>query len=92
LGIFAILIRVGLSIEITAACYRKLKFNESLPWMLLSFEILLLIKGQLGQPVSLGFFTLGGGLVIAALKSRKKTVEQQSKKSIRNRIPVSVEL
>ena len=92
LGIFAILIRVGLSIKITAACYRKLKINESLAWMVLSFEILLLVKGQLGQPVSLGFFTMGGGLVIAALKSGKNVVEQTSKNNIRRRMPAKVQL
>ena len=92
LGIFAILIRVGLSIKITAACYRKLKLNESLAWMVLSFEILLLVKGQLGQPVSLGFFTLGGGLVIAALKSGKIIVEQKSKNNISRRMPAKVQL
>jgi hypothetical protein len=92
LGIFAIMIRVGLSIKITAACYRKLKLNESLAWMVLSFEILLLVKGQLGQPVSLGFFTLGGGLVIAALKSDKNIVEQKSKYSTRSRIPAKVQI
>ena len=92
LGIFAILIRVGLSIKITAACYRKLKLNESLAWMVLSFEILLLIKGQLGQPVSLGFFTLGGGLVIAALKSGKNILGQRSKNSTRSGTSARVQL
>jgi hypothetical protein len=43
LGIFAILIRVGLSVKMTT-CYRKLKFDECLAWMVLSFEILLLVK------------------------------------------------
>ncbi len=85
LGIFAILIRVGLSVKITAACYRKLKFDECLAWMVLSFEILLLVKGQLGQPVSLGFFTLGGGLVIAALKSGRNPDKQKPKNFIRNK-------
>jgi hypothetical protein len=84
LGIFAILIRVGLSVKITNACYRKLKVNECLPWMVLSFELLLLVKGQLGQPVSLGFFTLGGGLTLAALKSGKNVNVKKSKKYIKD--------
>ncbi len=90
LGFFAILIRVGLSIKITAACYRKIKLNESLAWMVLSFEILLLVKGQLGQPVSLGFFTMGGGLVIAALKSGKNILEEISRNNVR-RSPAKVQ-
>ena len=86
LGIFAILIRVGLSVKITAVCFRKLKLDDCLAWMVLSFEILLLVKGQLGQPVSLGFFTLGGGLVIAALKPGKNLDEQKSKNFIKKKI------
>jgi hypothetical protein len=90
LGIFAILIRVGLAVKITAACYRKLKFDECLAWMVLSFEILLLIKGQLGQPVSLGFFALGGGLVLAALKPGENPDGQKSKNNMKKRIRIPV--
>jgi hypothetical protein len=52
--------------------------------MVLSFELLLLVKGQLGQPVSLGFFTLGGGLTLAALKSGKNVNVKKSKKYIKD--------
>ena len=72
LGILIILIRIGLTLKITVVCYRKLRQEEFLPWMILSFEIIILLKGGWAQPTSLGFFTLGGGLVLAALNNRKK--------------------
>jgi hypothetical protein len=71
LGLAAILLRVGLTLKVTIACFGKLKNEEFLPWMILSYAIILLIKGGWGQPSSLGFFTIGGGLVIAALNTRK---------------------
>ena len=50
LGILVILIRTGMTLKISIACYRKLKYEEFLPWMILSFAIIILIRGGWAQP------------------------------------------
>jgi hypothetical protein len=77
LGILAIFIRLGFSFEITKASFRKLGLNDFLPWMLLSFGLLTVPQAQWAQPTSLGFSTMIGGLMIAALN--KKVVTEQLK-------------
>ena len=67
LGIGVILLRIGLSIKIFTACYKKIKKGDLLPWILLSFGLLNILQGQWGAPTSLGFCTLIGGLMIASL-------------------------
>ena len=68
LGILVIFIRLALTTKLLLSSYRKLKTGDFLPWMLLSFGILLLPQGQWGQPTGLGFCMLTGGLIIASLK------------------------
>lgn len=69
LGLSIILLRLGLSLEITLASYKRLKDGDLLPWMLLSFGLINLPQGQWSQPTSLGFCILISGLMIASLRT-----------------------
>ncbi|KAA3440830.1 hypothetical protein FOA19_02645 [Rufibacter hautae] len=71
LGLAVILIRLGFSLKIAIAAYRKLVAGDLLPWMLLSFGLLIVPQGQWAQPSALGFSTLIGGLMIASLRPSK---------------------
>lgn len=66
LGISVIFIRLALVIKLTRLSFRKLNAGDLLPWMLLSFAILIIPQGQWAQPTSLGFSTLIGGLIIGS--------------------------
>ena len=68
MGLAMIIIRLCFCWKITLACYHKLTQNDLLPWMLLSFGLLIIPQGQWAQPTSLGFSTLIGGLIIASLR------------------------
>ncbi|WP_236614044.1 hypothetical protein [Nafulsella turpanensis] len=69
LGLAVIFLRLGLIAKIAWACYQKLVKGDLLPWMLLSFGILLVSQGGWAQPTSLGFCVLTGGLLIASLRN-----------------------
>ena len=75
LGIAVIILRLGLLIKISRACYAKMVKGELLPWMLLSFGFLNLAQGGWSQPTSLGFCTLIGGLIIASLRAPEPVQE-----------------
>ena len=68
MGLSVILLRLGICIKIAKAAYRKLVAGDLLPWMLLSFCLLNVAQGQWGQPTSLGFGVLIGGLTLASLR------------------------
>jgi hypothetical protein len=68
MGIAVILIRLGLSAKLALASYLKLAKGDLLPWMLLSFALLIIPQGQWGQPTSLGFSTVIGGLLLASFR------------------------
>lgn len=70
LGLTIILIRLSFSVKIAKACYRKLVQGDLLPWLLLSFGLLIIPQGQWAQPTSLGFSTLIGGVILASLRVR----------------------
>ncbi len=72
LGLTAILIRLGLCFELLRAAYKRLGQGDLLPWLLLSFCLLNVPQGQWGQPTSLGFSIIIGGLTMASLKSPSK--------------------
>jgi hypothetical protein len=74
LGTVAIIIRVSFCAKVGLACYAKLAADDFLPWMLLSFGLLIIIQGQWAQPTALGFSTFIGGLLIASLRNRSSTV------------------
>jgi hypothetical protein len=69
LGVLVIAIRSAFCFKISLASYHKLAVNDFLPWMLLSFGVLNVLQGQWAQPTALGFSTLIGGLMIAALRN-----------------------
>ena len=66
LGMLAILIRGSLVFEMLKKAWREIKFENKLPWMLMSFGAVNILQGQWAQPTALGFSTLIGGLVIAS--------------------------
>ena len=72
LGMSLIACRLIVSLEIFVACYRKLKSNDLLPWILLSLFLLLVPQGQWAQPTSLGFSTIVGGLTMASLMRKEE--------------------
>jgi hypothetical protein len=69
LGSLAILLRLGLAFKLALASYRRLVLGDLLPWLLLSFGFIVLAQGGWGQPTSLGFCVMIGGLMIASLQS-----------------------
>jgi hypothetical protein len=77
LGIILIFVRLRISFEITISSYKKLKKGDLLPWLLLSFGLLVIPQGQWAQPTSLGFSTLIGGLLLASI--RQKTLPKQKR-------------
>ncbi|RYY17334.1 MAG: hypothetical protein EOO36_09875 [Cytophagaceae bacterium] len=68
LGIGLVFLRLGLTLKIGLACYRKLSQGDLLPWMLLSFGLITLAQGGWSQPSALGFYVLIGGLLVASLR------------------------
>jgi hypothetical protein len=78
MGLASIFIRLSLCIKIALACYQKLVQGDILPWMLLSFGLLIIPQGQWAQPTSLGFSTLIGGLIIASLHLPQETTTIKS--------------
>lgn len=72
MGLMFILLRGGLCFRILFAAYHKLSVGDVLPWMLFSFGFLVVLQGQLGQPTTLGFCTLIGGLMLASLRVQRE--------------------
>jgi hypothetical protein len=74
MGLLIILIRISLAAKMAISSIRKLQKGNLLPWMLLSFGLLLMINGNWNQPTSLGFYTLIGGLLLASQKDSIKYI------------------
>lgn len=72
LGLAVIVIRIGVSVKIAIASYRRLSLDDILPWMLLSFCLLTLPQGQWSQPTGLGFSIVAAGFSIASTKNQAK--------------------
>lgn len=80
LGFAIILCRLLLVAELFVKSFKALVKDNILPWMLMSFGILMLLQAQMGQPTSLGFSTLIGGLIMAALNktpNKNKKIENR---------------
>ncbi|WP_366182403.1 hypothetical protein [Flavobacterium ovatum] len=71
LGLVVILTRVLFVFKVTLLAFKRIKYGDILPWLLLSFGALAILQSQWAQPTSLGFSTLIGGLIIASLKKNK---------------------
>lgn len=83
MGLSMIFIRVGLSIKLLLRGYNRMLAGDLLPWMLLSFGLLVIPQGQWAQPTNLGFATLIGGLIIASMTIRKSVYPAQVEDVIR---------
>ncbi|MEO6228736.1 MAG: hypothetical protein ABJB11_15675 [Ferruginibacter sp.] len=82
MGLGVIFIRLGLSINTGLKSYRKLVTGDLLPWVLLSCFLLIVPQGQWGQPTSLGFSILIGGLTLGSFNSMKKRKKLPNKKKV----------
>jgi hypothetical protein len=82
MGLCVIFLRVGICVKISLASYRKLVSGDLLPWLLLSFCLLIVPQGQWGQPTSLGFGIISGGLTIAALRTVSPLKYQAKKRKL----------
>jgi hypothetical protein len=69
MGLSVILLRISLGFKIAVSSYKKLALGDILPWMLLSFGLIMVAQGSWAQPTSLGFSVLIGGLMIASLNN-----------------------
>ncbi len=77
LGLVVIFIRILISFRLGVASFYKLKSGDMLPWMLLSFALLVFPQGQWAQPTTLGFSTLIMGLLIAAFNDSGEIEEEK---------------
>jgi hypothetical protein len=69
MGLAVILLRLKLAFKIIVISFKNMLQGNLMPWMLLSFGLLLLAQGGWAQPTSLGFCTLVTGLLLASLKN-----------------------
>ncbi|WP_207429624.1 hypothetical protein [Pedobacter sp. SYSU D00535] len=75
LGLIIILVRLFFITEVFSKSWRAVRVRNYLPWLLLSFGLILILQGQWAQPTALGFSTLAGGLILASLNYRDKKSE-----------------
>ena len=71
MGLFVILLRVGLAVKIGFASFYKMKKDYILPWLLMSVGFVIVTQGQWHQPTALGFCALIGGIWLASLKNKR---------------------
>lgn len=89
-GLSVILIRTILAMDIFRKAFLRLSQGDFLPWLLVSFGFLVVLQGQWAQPTSLGFSTLTGGLMLAAVKPgyrKRKRPEQGINNEIARNTP-----
>jgi hypothetical protein len=70
-GLLIIILRLSFCLQISILAFQRLKYNDLLPWMMLSFALLNIPQGQWAQPTSLGFSTVAGGLVLASIHKKE---------------------
>jgi len=71
IGFSVILIRISLVLHLLRKAWGTIGNGNILPWMLLSFGMILILQGQWAQPTNLGFSVLTGGLIIASFRNYK---------------------
>ena len=81
MGMIVIALRLGFCVKVALAAYQKLIKGDLLPWILLSFGLLLIPQSQWGQPTTLGFSTLVGGLLLASLRVNVADLPTQKDKA-----------
>jgi hypothetical protein len=74
MGMAFLLLRLGLCIRLTVFCFKKLLNSDFLPWLLLSFCLLIVPEGQWARPTTLGFAILIAGLTIASFKKTETKI------------------
>ncbi len=79
LGLSMIFLRLGLTISLVFRSLKKLKENITLPWILTSNCILMIVFAQWGQPTALGFAIIIGGLLMASLNSSQDSYNSLNK-------------
>jgi hypothetical protein len=67
MGFIVIIIRIAFSISTLKKAIKYLQNSTPLPWMLISFGFMQILQGQWGQPTTLGFSIIAGGLVLASM-------------------------
>ena len=72
LGLTAIIVRLLLCFRMLVKSFKILKTDDLLPWLFVSFSLLLVGQGQWAQPTNLGFSTFVGGITIAAIRTGGK--------------------
>lgn len=70
LGFTLITLRLSLIILFLKKSWKVLHAGNTLPWMLSSFGMLIILQGQWAQPTTLGFSVLIGGLIIASYQKK----------------------
>ncbi|HLW33130.1 MAG TPA: hypothetical protein VKX40_12755 [Aequorivita sp.] len=75
LGIAVIGIRLLVTAKVALASYHEIAKGQILPWMILSYAILIFPRGQWAQPTTLGFSILVMGLLIASFNEPEKPKE-----------------
>lgn len=73
LGFTLITLRLSLIILFLKKSWEVLHTGNTLPWMLTSFGMLIILQGQWAQPTTLGFSVLIGGLIIASYKKNDES-------------------
>lgn len=69
LGIALIMIRLSLCWDFAKKSLLCLKEGDVLPWILLSFALLIVPQGSTSQPTSLGFLIMTAGLLCASVQT-----------------------
>lgn len=72
MGLIVIYLRVAFSIKLGFACFQRLRTGDLLPWMLLSFGLLIIPQGGWAQPTALGFCVFTGGIILASFRFPKR--------------------
>ena len=78
LGLTVIFIRLAFTWQLCIASFHSMRNGKLLPWLLVSYGLLIIPQGQWAQPTSLGFSTLLGGLIIASMKNKREISDQTS--------------
>ena len=69
LGVVVLLVRLVLSVHISILSIRALVTGNTLPLLILSTSLTIILLGQWSQPTALGFFAVSLGLVLASLRA-----------------------
>lgn len=76
-GFGFIIWRIWITKDLLLLCVQAIRKNNFLPIFLFGAAGPIILFGILGQPTNLGFAAFGGGICLAALKTRKVTNEKQ---------------